>query len=151
MTRTGERSFTVVTAAAAQVHDLDHLRRCIDSLDAQDEVTVVDVTSAYATFSILGPASRTLLQSLTPVDMSHEAFPFATSRHIDVGYATVRATRITYVGELGWELYVPTEFSANVFDTLMDAGGGHGLVLAGYHALDSLRMEKAYQIGRAHV
>lgn len=145
VTRTGERTFLVVTAAATQTRDLDYLRRCIELLGAEDEVVVTDVTSAYATFSVMGPRSRDLLQSLTPTDMSHAAFPFATSRYIDVGYATVRATRITFVGELGWELYVPTEFSANVFDTLQHAGQEFNLQLAGYHALDSLRMEKAYR------
>lgn len=145
VTRTGPKSFLVVTAAATQIRDLDHLRQAITRLEADDEVTVVDVTSAYATFSVMGPHSREFLQSLTPANMSHEAFPFATSRHIDLGYATVRATRITFVGELGWELYVPTEFSANVFDTLQDAGEKFDLGFAGYHALDSLRMEKAYR------
>jgi heterotetrameric sarcosine oxidase gamma subunit len=145
VTRTGLRSFLVVTAAAAQVRDLQHLRRAIETLGAQDDVTVVDVTSAYATFSVMGPRSRDLLQSLTPADLSNTAFPFATSRNIDLGYATVRATRITYVGELGWEIYVPTEFAAGVFDVLQDAGSDFGMKLAGYHALDSLRMEKAYR------
>lgn len=145
ITRTGAKSFLVVTAAATQIRDLNHLRQSITRLNADDEVTVVDVTSAYATFSVMGPRSREFLQSLTPANLSHDAFPFATSRYIDLGYATVRATRITFVGELGWELYVPTEFSANVFDTLRDAGEKFDLGFAGYHALDSLRMEKAYR------
>ena len=117
----------------------------IDRLGLQDEVTVVDVTSSYATFSVMGPKSREFLQSLTSTDMSHGAFPFATSKSIDLGYSTVQATRITYVGELGWELYVPTEFAANVFDTLIEGGKSFDLKLAGYHALNSLRMEKAYR------
>jgi 4-methylaminobutanoate oxidase (formaldehyde-forming) len=145
VTRIGERSFLVVTAAAAQVRDLDTLRRAVERLNADDEVVITDVTSAYATFSLMGPHSRELLQTLTPANMTNEAFPFATSRHIDLGYASVRATRITYVGELGWELYIPTEFATNVFDVLMDAGERFDLKLAGYHALDSLRMEKAYR------
>ena len=77
--------------------------------------------------------------------MSHEQFPFATSREIEIGYALVRASRITYVGELGWELYVPTEFAPGVFDTVMEAGKGFGLRLCGYHALNSLRIEKGYR------
>jgi len=145
ITRTGATSFLVVTAAATQVRDLHHLRRAITALGAEDEALVTDLTSAYATFSVMGPRSRELLQTLTPADMGHAAFPFATSRLIDVGYATIRATRITYVGELGWELYVPTEFATHVFDTLRDAGTSFDLRLAGYHALDSLRMEKAYR------
>ena len=145
ITRTGARSFLVVTAAATQIRDFDHLRRAIAAMGVEDQVTVVDVSSAHATFSVMGPKSREFLQSLTPADLSPAAFPFATSRHIDLGYASVRASRITYVGELGWELYVPTEFSANVFDTLLEAGEKFDLRLAGYHALDSLRMEKAYR------
>ena len=145
ITRTGPSSFLVVTAAATQVRDLDHLRRAVVDLDAEGRVTVVDVTSAHAVFSVMGPASRQLLQTLTPDDLSPTGFPFATSRHIDLGYATVRATRLTYVGELGWELYVPTDVAAHVFDTLREAGTGYDLRLAGYHALDSLRMEKAYR------
>jgi 4-methylaminobutanoate oxidase (formaldehyde-forming) len=145
VTRTGPTSFLVVTAAATQVRDLDHLRRAADDIGVADQVAVVDVTSAFAVFSVMGPRSRDLLQSLSPDDLSDQGFPFATSRPIDVGYATVRATRVTYVGELGWELYVPTEFAAQVFDVLVEAGRAHDLRPAGYHALDSLRMEKAYR------
>lgn len=145
VTRTGPRSFLVVTAAATQVRDADHLRRAVRAMDADDEVTVVDVSAAHAVLSVMGPRSRALLQRLTPHDLSAGAFPFGTSREIDLGYATVRATRITYVGELGWELYVPADVAAHVFDVLRDAGAAHGLRPAGYHALDSLRMEKAYR------
>jgi 4-methylaminobutanoate oxidase (formaldehyde-forming) len=95
--------------------------------------------------SLMGPRARELLQSLTPNDLSDRAFPFATSRTIELGYALVRASRITYVGELGWELYVPTEFMLDVYDTLVTAGVNYGLVHAGYHALNSLRIEKAYR------
>jgi len=93
----------------------------------------------------MGPRARELLQSLTPNDVSDAAFPFATSQVIELGYALVRASRITYVGELGWELYVPTEFMLDVYDTLTSAGVNYGLVHAGYHALNSLRIEKAYR------
>ena len=95
--------------------------------------------------SIMGPNARALLQSLSPNDLSHEAFRFAHSREIELGYALVRAARITYVGELGWELYIPTEFTAGVYDTIVAAGAPFGLAHAGYHALDSLRIEKAYR------
>jgi len=94
---------------------------------------------------VMGPRSRELLQALTPDDLSDAAFPFATSRVIELGFALVRASRITYVGELGWELYVPTEFLQGVYDELIAAGATHGLVHAGYHALNSLRIEKAYR------
>jgi 4-methylaminobutanoate oxidase (formaldehyde-forming) len=82
---------------------------------------------------------------LTDADLSNEAFPFATSQIIDLAYARVRASRITYVGELGWELYIPTEFAASVFDALMEVGEPLGMKLAGYHALNSLRTEKGYR------
>jgi 4-methylaminobutanoate oxidase (formaldehyde-forming) len=93
----------------------------------------------------MGPRARELLQSLTPADMGNEAFPFATSQEIELGYALVRASRITFVGELGWELYVPTEFMLGVYDEIVSAGASVELVHAGYHALNSLRIEKAYR------
>lgn len=142
VTRIDEQSFLVVTSGTSQRRDLDWLRRNIPA-DARAQVT--DVTSGVATLSVMGPRSRALLQSLTPDDLSNAAFPFARSREIDLGYARVRATRITYVGELGWELYVPTEFVQGVFDEIVGAGDKFGLKLAGYHALNSLRMEKAYR------
>ena len=85
------------------------------------------------------------MQSLTPDDLSHSGFPFATSREIELGYGYVRASRITFVGELGWELYIPTEFAQDIYDRIVVAGRDHGLVHAGYHALNSLRLEKAYR------
>jgi 4-methylaminobutanoate oxidase (formaldehyde-forming) len=86
-----------------------------------------------------------LLQSLTPDDLSHKAFPFASSREIELGLGYVRASRITFVGELGWELYIPTEFMQDIYDRIILAGQDFGLVHAGYHALNSLRLEKAYR------
>ena len=105
----------------------------------------VHLTSGLGVISIMGPNARALLQSLSPNDLSHEAFRFAHSREIELGYALVRAARITYVGELGWELYIPTEFTTGVYDTIVAAGAPFGLAHAGYHALDSLRIEKAYR------
>ena len=93
----------------------------------------------------MGPRSRELLSLLSRSDLSDEAFPFGSSREIDLGYATVRATRITYVGELGWELYVPAEFAVGAYEDLMNAGAGLGLANAGYYAIESLRLEKAYR------
>ncbi|MGB6420803.1 MAG: aminomethyltransferase family protein, partial [Anaerolineales bacterium] len=88
---------------------------------------------------------REFLSRITHVDMSNEAFPFLTMQEIDIGYALVKALRITYVGELGWELYIPTEFSLHVFDTLVEAGVDFGLKYMGLQALDTLRLEKAYR------
>ena len=142
VTRLSGDCYLVVTAAAPEVRDFNWLQRHIPH-DARCVLT--NVTSAMGVISIMGPNARALLQSLSPNDLSHEAFPFANSREIELGYAVVRAARITYVGELGWELYIPTEFTAGVYDTLVEAGEPFGLVHAGYHALDSLRIEKAYR------
>ena len=142
VTREAEDRFLVVTAAATQMRDLAWLRRNIPD-DAR--AVAFDATSAYAVLGVMGPRSRELLSRLTDCDLSNEAFPFATSQVIDLGYARVRASRITYVGELGWELYVPTEFAQGVFDAVFGAGEDLGLRLAGYHAMNSLRMEKAYR------
>jgi glycine cleavage system aminomethyltransferase T/glycine/D-amino acid oxidase-like deaminating enzyme len=141
ITRLDEREFLVVTGAATHIRDLSHLRRAAAGADC----TVTDLTSAYAVFGVMGPQSRALLAGLTSADLSNVAFPFRSSREIDLGFARVRAARISYVGELGWELYVPTEFAQHVFDCIMEAGAAFGLRPAGYYALDSLRLEKAYR------
>jgi 4-methylaminobutanoate oxidase (formaldehyde-forming) len=141
VTRVAEREFLVVTAAATQAHDLHHLRRA--AADANCSVT--DVTSGYAVLSLMGPASRDMLGKLTPDDVSAAGFRFRDSREIELGFARVRATRISYVGELGWELYIPTEFAPHVFDRIIEAGAVFCLRLCGYHALNSLRLEKAYR------
>ena len=142
VTRLSESAFMIVGGAETEVRDFYWLKRQIPD-DAHCVLT--NVTSSMGVLSIMGPRSRDLLQSLTPADMSHTGFPFATSREIELGYAMVRASRITFVGELGWELYVPTEFMQHVYDHIIEAGGAVGLVHAGYHALNSLRLEKAYR------
>ncbi|HEY8086852.1 MAG TPA: aminomethyltransferase family protein, partial [Polyangiaceae bacterium] len=106
---------------------------------------VTDVTSGYGQINVQGPRSRELMQSLTTADLSNEAFPFRTAREIDLGYARVLCVRITYLGELGYELYVPAEQAAHVYDRLVEAGQGFGLRHAGLKALASLRMEKGYR------
>jgi 4-methylaminobutanoate oxidase (formaldehyde-forming) len=98
-----------------------------------------------AVFGVMGPKSRELLSGLTDADLSDAAFPFASSRLISLGYATVRATRITYVGELGWELYVPSEFAVGVYEDLMSAGRRLGVARGGYYAIESMRLEKGYR------
>ena len=142
MTRLDETSYLIVTAGASQTRDFSWLRRHIPP-DAF--ATLTDMTSGYAMLGVMGPRSRELLSGLTDADLSNEAFPFATSREIDLAMARVRATRMTYVGELGWELYVPTEFALHVYDALVEAGESVGLRHAGYHAMHSLRIEKAYR------
>jgi len=106
---------------------------------------VTNITSAYSVLNVQGPNSRALLSRVTSADMSNQAFPFLTMQEIDIGYALVKALRVTYVGELGWELYIPTEFSLHVFDTLVAAGADFGLKHFGLQALDTLRLEKTYR------
>lgn len=142
VTRLGEDVFMIVSAAETEVRDFYWLKRHIPD-DAHCVLT--NVTSSMGVISIMGPRSRDLLQSITPDDLSHAGFPFATSREIEMGFCYVRASRITFVGELGWELYIPTEFMQDIYDRIMAAGAERGLVHAGYHALNSLRMEKAYR------
>jgi glycine cleavage system T protein len=142
VTREALDRYFVVTAAATQTRDYTYLR---DHIPADARVTITDVTSGHAVLSVMGPMSRTLLETLTAASLSNEAFPFGTSQIIDIAYARARASRVTYVGELGWELYVPTEFATGVFDALVTAGRSFDLQLAGYHALNSLRMEKGYR------
>lgn len=142
VTRLNEQTFLVVTAAETETRDFAWLR---SHIRADAHCVLTNVTSGMGVISLMGPRSRELLQSLTPNDLSHAAFPFATSREIELGYGIVRASRITFVGELGWELYVPTEFMLGVYDEIVSAGDPFGLVHAGYHALNSLRMEKGYR------
>jgi len=106
---------------------------------------ITNITSAYSVLSIQGPKSRDFLSGITHADMSNEAFPYLTMQEIDIGYALVKAIRVTYVGELGWELYIPTEFSMHVYDTLLERGEDFGLKLIGLQALNTLRLEKAYR------
>jgi 4-methylaminobutanoate oxidase (formaldehyde-forming) len=142
VTREAEDSYLIVTSCATQTRDFSFLYR---SIPRAAHAIAVDVSSAFAVLGLMGPGSRELLTGLTDTDLSTAAFPFGTSRLIDLGYARVRASRITYVGELGYELYIPTEFAPAVFDVLVGAGAAFGLRLAGYHALNSLRIEKAYR------
>ena len=142
VTRLAEDAFLVVSAAETETRDFHWLKSHIP--DGANCV-LTNVSSGMGVISLMGPRSRDLLQSLTPADMSHNAFPFATSQEIELGYAIVRASRITFVGELGWELYIPTEFMLGVYDEIVAAGAAFDLAHAGYHALNSLRMEKGYR------
>ena len=142
VTREALDRYLVVTAAATQTRDFSWLQR---NIPADARAMAIDVSSSMAVLGVMGPRSRELLRQLTDADMSPAAFPFGTSQIIDLGYARVRASRITYVGELGWELYIPTECAPGVFDALMQAAPSVGGCLAGYHALNSLRMEKGYR------
>jgi 4-methylaminobutanoate oxidase (formaldehyde-forming) len=142
VTRTAADEFLIVTGSAQATRDLDYLTR---HTPEGTHCAVVDVTGLYAVLAVMGPRSRELLSRVSNADLSNAAFPFATSRLIDLGFATVRATRLTYVGELGWELYVPVEMAAHVHEVLDAAGKELGLADAGYYAIDSLRIEKGYR------
>ena len=109
------------------------------------QASLVDVSSSFATLAVMGPQSRDLLASLSDHDLSNEGFPFGSCREITVGGTPVRALRVTYVGELGWELHVATEFALTLFHRISAAGQSHGLVNAGYRAIESLRLEKGYR------
>jgi len=141
VSRLAEDRFVVMTAAASVGRDLDHLRRYI----GEDFATVTDISAGEAMLAVMGPRSRELLQPLTDADLSHEAFGFGTWAEIDLGYTYVRANRITYVGELGWELMIAADQAVHVYETLVGVGETVGLRHAGYHALNSLRLEKAYR------
>jgi len=142
ITRVAFDEYLVITGSASILRDHSWIERHIGS---GEFVTVVDVTSSSAVYGVMGPNARTLLERLSRADLSDDGFPFATSREIDLGYSTVRATRITYVGELGWELYVPSEFAVGVYEDLMAAGHDLGVMNAGYYAINSLRLEKGYR------
>jgi 4-methylaminobutanoate oxidase (formaldehyde-forming) len=141
VTKLAEDSFWVVASDTAHRHAATWMRRHFGDAHA----FVSDVTSGFAQLNVQGPRSRELLQSLTSADLSNEAFPFRTAREIDLGYARALCVRITYLGELGYELYVPTEQATHVYDRVVAAGAGYGLRHAGLKALASLRMEKGYR------
>lgn len=142
VTRIADDRFMVVSGVACQTRDMDWLKR---NKPADAFVVITDMTSAYAVITVMGPDSRATLSQLTDADLSHEQFAFATSKEIDLHCAVVRASRITYVGELGWELYIPTEFAPSVYDAVMEAGKAYSIKPYGYHTMNSLRMEKCYR------
>jgi heterotetrameric sarcosine oxidase gamma subunit len=142
VTKLGDERFFVVVTDTMHRHAETWMKRHTPE-DAHAFVT--DVTSGYCQLNLQGPKSRALLQTLTSADLSNAAFPFRTAREIDLGYARVLCVRITYVGELGYELYIPSEQAAHVYDRLLEAGKPFGLRHAGLKALASLRMEKGYR------
>jgi len=142
VTRVADDEYLIVSSAATTERDQDHIR---SNMAEDARAYLVDITSSLAVFGVMGPSSRALLAALTDTDLSSDAFPFGTSRLISLAYATVRATRITYVGELGWELYVPTEFAVGVYEDLLAAGAEFSVTRGGYYAIESLRLEKGYR------
>ncbi|MEA3232898.1 MAG: FAD-dependent oxidoreductase, partial [Thermodesulfobacteriota bacterium] len=142
VTRFSENSFFIVTAGATTIRDYDYFNRHIPD-DAR--ATITDVTHGYAMLAVMGPGARDLLAKLTDADLSNEAFPYGTAREIDIAYARPWALRMSYVGELGWELYIPTMFALPVFDAIFEKGKSAGLRLIGMQAVNSLRLETGYR------
>jgi 4-methylaminobutanoate oxidase (formaldehyde-forming) len=148
VSRLAEDRFFLVTGTAFGVHDLQWLKR---HLPQDGSVLLQDVTSAYSMINVCGPLSRTLLARVSEDDLGNEAFPFAQCREITVGCAPVLAIRVTYIGELGYELYTPPEYACHLYETLREAGQDLGVRNAGYRAIDSLRLEKGYCYWSAEV
>ncbi len=141
VSRIAENEYMVISGAATTHKDLHWLRTHI----GPDEFcAVTDVTSQYAVFGVMGPNSRAMLEPLLNMDLSNEVFPFGRSVNGELGYAPIRVTRVSFVGELGWELMIPAEMAVPCFDRILEAGASHGLQLAGLHALDSCRIEKKF-------
>ncbi len=148
VTRLAEDRFRIVTGTAFGQHDLWWIR---DHAPAGGQVRVEDVTSASACIGIWGPAARRILQPLTTTDLGNRSFPYMTARELVVGSVPCLALRVTYVGELGWELYCPAEFGLRLWDTIWEAGERFGLKAGGYKAVDSLRLEKGYRVWGADI
>jgi len=138
VTRDGPDSFWLVSSSATTVRDLDWLCR-------KGGVEGGDVTDAFAVLGVMGPASRELMGRLSDDDWSDDGFPFATSREVTVAGVRLRATRMTYVGEMGWELTVPCASAGVVYDALFGEGADLGVANAGYYTIDSLRLEKGFR------
>ena len=134
--------YYVVTGTGFAVHDFDWIKR---SIPADLDARLIDVTSAYGVLAVMGPRARDVLSALTSEDLSRAGFPFGRIKHITLAGAPILALRVTYVGELGWELHIPVEFMAVVYEALMAAGASHGIANAGYRAIESLRLEKGYR------
>jgi 4-methylaminobutanoate oxidase (formaldehyde-forming) len=148
VTRLGPERYWIVTGTAFGQHDLGWIRR---HAAANGSVIVRDVTSSRACLGLWGPNARAVLASVSRDDVSNDAFPYLTAREISVGPVPVVALRVTYVGELGWELYAPMEYGLALWDTLWTAGRPFGLVAAGYRAIDALRLEKGYRVWSADI
>lgn len=141
VTRLSDTAFLLIVPGATLQRDLAWLRRHL----GEEFVVVTDVTAAESVLCVMGPNARSLLQAVSPNDFSNEAHPFGAAREIEIGMGLARAHRVTYVGELGWEIYVSSDQTAHVFEALADAGTDYGLKLCGLHTLDSCRIEKGFR------
>jgi 4-methylaminobutanoate oxidase (formaldehyde-forming) len=141
VTRLSETAFLVVTPAATRPADESWLRRHLGEARA----VITDVTAGEGALAVMGPRSRALLAAVSPEDFGNDAFPFGTAREIEIGMGLARAHRVSFVGELGWEIYAPADMAGHIFETLAGAGAGMGLRLCGLHAMNSGRIEKAFR------
>ncbi|MGY8667032.1 FAD-dependent oxidoreductase [Bradyrhizobium sp. UFLA05-109] len=142
VTRLSEETFFVVVPGATLQRDLAWLRK---QLHSEEFVVITDVTASESVLVLMGPKAREVITRISPQDFSNEAFPFGTAQEIEIGMGLARAHRVTYVGELGWEIYVSTDQAAHVFETIEEAGADSSLKLCGLHTLDSCRIEKAFR------
>lgn len=142
VTRLDDERFFIITGTAFGQHDLSWLSL---NMPEDGSVSIEDVSSSYACLGLWGPKARAILEKVTTDDVSNEGFPYMTAKRITVGDVPVLASRVTYVGELGWEFYCPMEYGLRLWDTLWEAGQPEGMVAAGYKAIDSLRLEKGYR------
>ena len=148
VTRLAADRFLLITGGASGMHDLAWLR---SHLPDDGSVQIEDITSAQCCLGLWGPHARDLLRRVSSDDFSHAGFPYFTARQITVGYVPVRAARVSYVGELGWELYTPTEYGGALWETLWEAGQSLGIIAAGGGAFESLRLEKGYRLWGADI
>ncbi|MCP3977056.1 MAG: FAD-dependent oxidoreductase [bacterium] len=142
ITRLGPDRFFLLSSIVAEQHDYDWL---VQHVGTGEDVTVADVTEQYAALAVAGPRSREVLATLTDADLSNERFPWLTAAEIEVAGVPCRAIRVSYVGELGWELYHPMDRMAELYEAIMEAGTQHGIRDFGLYAINSMRMEKAYK------
>jgi glycine cleavage system T protein len=148
VTRLGDQAFRIVTGTAFGNHDMAWVRK---HMPDDGSVELLDVTSAHACLGIWGPLARDIVQPLTKHDLSGEGFRYMTARELSVADVPCLAARVTYVGELGWELYCPSEYGQSLWDALWDAGSTHGMLACGYRAIDALRVEKGYRVWAADI
>jgi 4-methylaminobutanoate oxidase (formaldehyde-forming) len=148
VTRLAENRFQLITGTAFGTHDLSWIRQ---RMPTDGSVYIDDVTSSRCCIGVWGPRARALMQQVSENDFSNEAFPYLTAQQVSIGDIPVLALRVTYVGELGWELHAPTEYGLKLWDTLWEAGQSLGVAAAGYRAIDSLRLEKGYRYWSADI
>jgi 4-methylaminobutanoate oxidase (formaldehyde-forming) len=142
VTRLASDRFQIITGTAFGIHDLSWMRK---QMPTDGSVYVNDVTSSRCCIGVWGPRARDLMQRVSENDFSNQAFPYLTAQQVIIGDVPVLALRVTYVGELGWEIYAPMEYGLKLWDTLWNAGQSLGITAAGYRAIESLRLEKGYR------